>query len=699
MNNCAEPVAESQGDTTTCPHHADIAPRAGGSNWGLPVAAWASAALAACGGSAGGTAAAKSVAESLAFHTATAAGTLTMAARSQNDVAKQPVTKTPTTLTAEVFMSFVEGALAISFPGPQTSVSASTNGIAYVYRTYPLPGGLYNILAVTSDDKVYVLGALTGDVLKQFGVLADYFCTVYPQSCPTPSAGPANATEAARFLAQATLGATKSDITALQSTTYAAWLDAQFAIAQGQSHFDWLKSKGYDSSVYITSYAGLDNTIWRKLITANDPLRQRVTLALSEIVVASAEGISINWRSFAVAGYLDILEKNAFGNFRTLLDQVSLSLAMGVYLTYRGNVKANTTTGSQPDENYARELMQLFTIGLQVLNPDGSVKLTNGVATETYTQADVSGMARVWTGWTVDSTGYVGPYGVDATVRPMVQTASRYETGSKTFLGVTIPAGTSATESLKIALDTVFNHANTGPFVCKQLIQRMVTSNPSGAYVTRVAGVFANNGSGVRGDLKAVVKAILIDAEARDMAQVSSASFGKLREPVVRFLNWARAFKATSASDAWNIGDLSDPSVRLGQSPMRAGSVFNFFRPGYVPPGSQLATQGLTAPEFQITNESSIPGYVNYMERTINGLGVGDLRADYSSLLALVSDSMALLNELNLVLASNQVPATTLATLKTALDTIAVTTDTGKNNRVYAAIILVMASPAYIAQK
>ncbi len=700
MKMCAEPIAERH-DTAPASDPREVSPNDDGANLTWAVAALAGAALAACGGGADGPAsqAAAAAMQSLNFQTATPSGPMAMAPRARQDVSRQQVSQTPAALTADVFMGFVEGALSTSFPGPQTSVSASTSGITYVYRSYPLAGGLFNILAVTSDGKVYVLGALNGNVLTQYGTLADYYCTVYPQSCPATGAGPANATEAARFLAQATLGATKADITALQSTTYAAWIDAQCALPQGQTHVDWLKSKGYDNAIYISSYAGLDNSIWRKLITSTDPLRQKVALALSEIVVASAEGIAVNWRTFAVAYFMDILESEAFGNYRSLLEKVSLSPAMGVYLTYRGNVKANATTGSQPDENYARELMQLFTIGLQMLNPDGSVKLTNGVASETYTQADVSGMARVWTGWNFDTTGYVGPYGVDAMTRPMVQTGNRHETGSKAFLGVTIPANTSASASLTVALDTVFTHANTAPFVCRQLIQRLVTSNPSGAYVTRVANIFTNNDSGVRGDLKAVVKAILLDPEARDMASVSSASFGKLREPVVRFLNWARAFKTNSASDAWSIGDLSDPATRLGQSPMRSGSVFNFFRPGYVPPGSELATQGLTAPEFQITNESSIPGYVNYMQKAISGVGVSDLKADYSALLALVNDSMALLNELNLVLASNQIPAATLATLQTALDSIAVTTDTGKNNRVYAAITLVMASPAYIAQK
>ena len=227
----------------------------------------------------------------------------------------------------------------------------------------------------------------------------------------------------------------------------------------------------------------------------------------------------------------------------------------------------------------------------------------------------------------------------------------------------------------------------------------MVTSNPTSAYVGRVAAVFANNGAGVRGDLKAVVKAVLLDTEARNMENVAVAGFGKLREPIARLLNWARAFQANSPSDSWNIGNLSDSATRLGQSPMRSPSVFNFFRPGYVPAGSELAQQGLVAPEFQITNESSIAGYVNFMQRVISGAGVGDVRADYSSLLALVADPMALLNELNLVLASNQIPPATLASLKTALDTISITTTTGKNNRVYAAVLLVMASPAYLAQK
>ena len=700
-------------------HDASAAgPQSSGAPGAWAAVAWASAALAACGGGASPgepttPAQAFDVAQNMQFASAITSAPLEINAPApstpasanaagvpQKQVLRQGIAPaTATVLTADTFMTFVEGALPTMFTGPQTSVSASSGGITYVYRTYSLPGGAVNFLAVTSDNKVYGLGAFTAGVLTQYGSLADYNCVVYPQNCPAPGAGPANATEAARFLGQATLGATRAEIDALQSSTYSAWIEAQFALPQSQSHYDWLYAKGYVSDLNnANSYAGMDYSFWRKFIGGKDALRQRVTLALSEILVASAAGIAVSWRMFVVANYLDILENNAFGNYRTLLEQVSLSTAMGVYLTYRGNVKANAATGSQPDENYARELMQLFTVGLQLLNPDGSVQTSNGVALETYSQDDVSGLARVWTGWDFDTTGYVGGYLPEVVKRPMIQMANRYETGSKSFLGVTIPAGTTAANSLKIALDAVFNHPNTAPFVSKQLIQRLVTSNPSPAYVQRISSVFANNGAGVRGDLKAVIKAILIDSEARDMERVSMPSAGRLREPMVRFVNWARALRATSPTDVWAIGDLSDPASRLGQSPMRSGSVFNFFRPGYVPAGSDLSSQGLTAPEFQITNESSIPGYLNFMQRVISN-GFGDVKADYSSLLALVGDTNALLAELNLVFAANQIPSTSITIIKTALDAMSVVSDTGKQNRIYTAVFLVMATPAYAAQK
>jgi uncharacterized protein (DUF1800 family) len=389
-----------------------------------------------------------------------------------------------------------------------------------------------------------------------------------------------------------------------------------------------------------------------------------------------------------------VLENNAFGNYRTLLGQISLSTAMGYYLTFRGNAKANPNTGSQPDENYARELMQLMTLGLYKLDRDGTAQ-----AAETYGQADVSGLARVFTGWDLDTSGLASPLPPDVHRRPMAQVASRYETGSKSFLGTTIAAGTAAPVALNAALDTLFAHPNLPPFIGRQLVQRLVTSNPSPAYVARVAAVFADNGAGVRGDMKAVVRAVLLDAEARDPAAAGSPSFGKLREPVVRFLNWARGFGATSASGTWPVNDLSDPATKLGQSPMRSPSVFNFFRPGYVPPNSAIAAGGLAAPEFQITTESSVAGYVNFMQAAVSGTGIGDVKSAYPTLLPLAADSRALLAEINLVLAANQLSATTLSTLAAALDSIAAGSDSGKLNRIWAALTLVLASPEYIVQK
>jgi len=424
-------------------------------------------------------------------------------------------------------------------------------------------------------------------------------------------------------------------------------------------------------------------------------------MALSEIFAISVDGLNNWYPQFSVGHFIDVLEDNAFGNYRTLLQDVSRTTAMGTYLTFAGNQLANPSTGSQPDENYAREIMQLFTIGLYNLNNDGTLALVNGSPVESYSQADVSGLARVFTGWYAD--GANGDQNPLAFTIPMIVHPEIYETGEKNFLGTTIPASdrsfAGCLNSLNQALDTLFNHPNMPPFIGRQLIQRLVTSNPSPAYVGRVAAAFINNGSGVRGDMKAVIRQILLDDEARNPDVASAPGFGKLREPVMRFLNWARGFNANSPSTQWDVGNLSSPVTGLGQSPMHSPSVFNFFRPGYVPPLSPLAQEGLVGPEFQITNESTVSGYVNFMQRAVSGQGIGDVRADYSSLTAIAGDSAALLAEINLVLAAGQVSANTVGTLKSALDTIAANNDAGKLNRVYAALVLVMASPEYIVQK
>jgi uncharacterized protein (DUF1800 family) len=521
-----------------------------------------------------------------------------------------------------------------------------------------------------------------------------------PDSGPPPviPTTPPSAVEASRFLAQASMGSTREQITRVQTLGYAAWLDEQFALPTSGTRWDWLVAGGFNAPANMFSEAGADACIWRKLLSSPDTLRQRVTLALSEIVVGAVTGfVGAGWNSFSAAAYLDLLEANAFGNYRTLLQQVSLSAPMGEFLTYRNNVKFNPNTGAMPDENYAREVMQLFSIGLVQLNLDGTPKLTSGLPTETYTLDDITGLARVFTGWNYDLTGTTTAT-PDFKARPMIQTASRHESGVKTFLGTTIAAGADGATSLTKALDAIFAHANVAPFIGRQLIQRLVCSNPSPAYVARVATVFNNDGAGVKGNLKAVVKAILLDTEARSASGLTDPNFGKLREPIMRFAAWARAFKVASPSGAWAIGNTSDPGNRLGQSPLRSATVFNFFRPGYVPPNSAIGTAGMVAPEFQITNESTVVGYLNYMQSVIKN-GAGDVKADYAALLPLADTAQVLLDEVNLVLAAGQLSAATLTLIGGALDSMPKATDPARLNRIYACLVMVMASPEFIVQK
>ena len=513
-----------------------------------------------------------------------------------------------------------------------------------------------------------------------------------PPPPPPPVTVKVSAVQASRFLSQGAIGHSKADLLNLADSGYEAWLTAQFAIARPQKFWDYLIANGFDAAANINSTNGFDSMVWAQLMGSGDLLRQRVGLALLDQLVVNVDGFGGSWRAFALAAYLDVLWDNAFGNFRDVLEGISTNAAMGLYLTFLGNAKANAATGAIPDENYARESMQLFTIGLTMLNMDGTQVLSGGNPVPSYTQADVSQAARVWTGYNYATADNTTP----ARLRlPMTITASKSETGGASFLGINIPAGSDGATARKLALDGLFNHQNVPPFISKQLIQHLVTSNPSPAYVGRVAAVFANNGNGVRGDLKAVIRAILIDPAARDDTQVNSTTFGKLREPVVRLVQWAKAFGVTSASQLWAFGNTSSSSTRLGESPGRAPSVFNWFRPGYVPPGSTVAASGLVAPEFQITNEPTIIAYVNYMQTVIVN-GAGDAKPDYSALTTIAADSQALLNELNLVLAANQISAATISQMKTALDTIATTTTTGTLNRIYAAIVLVMASPEYL---
>jgi uncharacterized protein (DUF1800 family) len=479
---------------------------------------------------------------------------------------------------------------------------------------------------------------------------------------------------------------------------YDAWLTREFAKPVSSSNWSWLTSQGIDQDpLNRNGTKGADPQIWQRLISAPDSLRQRVALAWSEIFVVGLDGVPGPWKQFKMAYWWDLLANGALGSYRSLLEAITLSPAMGGYLNMAGNQKENTATGRLPDENYAREVMQLFSIGLLRLNPDGSAQRdASGKPLETYTQDTVTQLARVLTGWNLDSSPFVAQ--VETARRPMVLNAALHSTLAASFLGTTVPANTDGTTALRMALDTLAAHPNVGPFLGRQLIQRLVTSNPSPAYIARVSARFADNGAGVRGDLSAVVRAVLTDVEARGPAALSDPEAGKLREPILRFVQWARVFKAVSISGAWAVGDMSDAATRLGQSPLRSPTVFNFFRPGYVPAGTSIATAGLTVPELQLANESTVAGYLNFMQLAIPG-GRFDLKPDYSAELALATDATALVARIERLMCANQLLATSRATIVSAVNSIAAGTDAGKANRVYTAVMLMMACPEYLVQK
>jgi uncharacterized protein (DUF1800 family) len=507
--------------------------------------------------------------------------------------------------------------------------------------------------------------------------------------------------DASRFLRQASWGATASELKDVAALGPAVWLNGQLNQVLSNNMTRWLITKGFNDSTNnsnVNGDGGWVQAMWWKLFSAPDLFRQRATLALSELFVVSQVGLPISWRNFAIANYWETLEANAFGNFRNLLEAVTLSSAMGTYLNMKGNQKYDAKTGRSPDENYAREVMQLFTVGLYLLNIDGTLKLDSaGKPIETYDNTDIQGLAKVFTGWnTATGTDPAGELAAAAYRHglPMALNASLHSPEEKKFLGVTIPAGTLGVPSLKIALDTLFQHANTAPFVCKQLIQRLVTSNPSPAYVARVAKVFQDNGKGVRGDMKAVWAAILLDTEARQTSGL--ATYGKLSEPMVRLLQWGHTFQATSSDGAWTLG-YTDTDTTLGQMPMRSPTVFNYFRPGYVPPNTQLASQNLVAPEFQILTEPTVVSYVNYMAGTVNN--ARNIKADYTYEKTIAADATALVNHLNLCLASGALTTANQGLIVSALNTISTTTDAGLLNRIYAAILLVMSSTNYLIQR
>jgi uncharacterized protein (DUF1800 family) len=518
-------------------------------------------------------------------------------------------------------------------------------------------------------------------------------------------------TGAARLYMQGTFGAAPVDITTAAAQSYSAWFTAQAAIPTSLMRplLPTMNSPNYFAW-------------WYNAIKGPDQLRQRVAFALSEIFVVSEINSELANSGQGLAAYYDLLSTNALGNFRTLIDGISHNLQMGLYLSFYENDKPNALTGVHADENYARELMQLFTIGLWNLNPDGTRQLdANGNPIPTYTQSDVTNLANVFTGWASAPTrGLTGDAlfalaWTDAdSFDPMSCVSDHHDTDAKTIVGgVVIPAGGTCQSDMEAALDTLFNHPNVGPFIGKQLIERLVESNPSPAYVSRVAAVFANNGNGVRGDLLATVEAILTDPEATTPG--TSPGSGKLREPVLRLTNLWRAFSASDSSGNIAAQITGNATQDFAENALYSPTVFNFFRPDYERAGP-LANAGLVTPEFQITNEYTAVQTNNDLEwqayEFMNSAGQTQIGMDYVNGQAaaaatdvvlhtaawepLAANATTLVNELNLVFMAGQMPTAMQQTLINYVNSIPATSAA---NRVIEAAGLVIDSPQYAVQR
>ena len=505
--------------------------------------------------------------------------------------------------------------------------------------------------------------------------------------------------DAARFLNQTTFGATSALLTEVQKDGFATFLNNQFSTPPT------VTLPRVDAAVAaLPMGTGASNPLfqeawWYTIVNAPDQLRQRVAFALSEIMVVSANNSGMYEHPEAMATYWDLLTRDAFGTFRQLLEDVTLNPAMGDYLDMVHNDKPDPRRNTAPNENYAREIMQLFTIGLYKLHPDGSRQLdSSSQPIPTYDQDVVEGYAHVFTGWYwAQATNPTWRY-VPANYRdPMMAFPDHHDTGAKTLLnGVTLPAGQTQDQDLKAALDLLVNHPNVGPFIARRLIQRLVTSNPSPSYIARTAGVFNNNGHNVRGDLKAVIQAILLDPEARSNTSAAGVGYGHEREPLIRLANLYRAFNATSASGKFNVGN---QTFSFGQAALYAPSVFNFFPPDYSQSGA-IEQAGLVSPEFQITTDTTVITSANRMRSAVyqqpSATNLDLLVLDFSALTPLSNDPAALVDALNPLLMGGELSANTRNVVVNAVSQIS---PTNTLERAQTAVHLLVTSPEFVIEK
>jgi uncharacterized protein (DUF1800 family) len=595
----------------------------------------------------------------------TAYGTATLHFAPGSDVAR--VTVTYSNLTSPLVTSHLklgvpgqEGAYLMNIPGDQPVTFDwdlhPTGQLGTADLQQALDQGL---VYVAIDSRRYPAGELRGPFIRSTGSVkfsAPPAPPALPPGAPTPA-------DAARFLTQATFGPTRDEIDHLARKNLAGWIEEQMALPPS-SHLDATRA---DYQAFPPGGpkprigpANRQAAWWKIAVTAPDQLRQRVAFALSEIFVASDVDGTLAGNPEALAAYNDLLARDAFGSFRQLLQDVTLSPVMGIYLSHLRSAKPDVARNISPDENYAREVMQLFTIGLNQLQPDGTLRLgPDGLPIPTYDQKTIVETARVFTGWSFYSAAPKPNFrGARANYfAPMMLYPEFHDDGAKTIIGgLVLPAGQGGARDLRDELDALANHPNAAPFICRQLIQRLVTSNPSPGYVFRVAQVFAKNGNGERGDLGAVVRAILLDYEARSPLLISNLGYGKLKEPLIRLTALLRAFDASAKTGRYNI---SNPEGALGEAALRSPTVFNFFEPDYVLPGT-LAAAGLHAPEYQIFTDTTAITVPNELQRylyTPNPPPEATLALKLDPLLPLARTPDPLLDYLSLVFCGGGMPA------------------------------------------
>lgn len=533
----------------------------------------------------------------------------------------------------------------------------------------------------------------------------------------------ANLNASSRFLAQASLGADYETIMATADQGFEEWIDDQFTqpIAFSLKDYvsdlvevyrDSLVANGEDPDDAFARSNYWRFAWWQYTMTSPDVLRNRVALALSEILVIS-DVPALGNEPLGLASYYDVLLKNSLGSYRDLLYDVSLHPTMGIYLTHLKNAKTDRENNRYPDENYAREVMQLFSIGLYELNIDGTQKLdTQGDPISTYDNDDIAEFAKIFTGLSWGD-GEDFRYGINADTSytvPMKMYNEYHEPGAKFLLNDQLVPNRNPVDGMadiNDAIDNLFNHPNVGPFLARRLIQRLVKSNPTPAYIARVADAFNNNGNGVRGDMKAVVRAILMDVEARDCAFAEEVTAGMLREPIVRYTQFNIAFNAASSAGKYH-NSTSDFKEETEQRPLSSPSVFNFFQPDFQPIGP-IADMDLFAPEFQITNSLTTIGYANETHHwTFNEdpmesgrvypysyTAENKVELDLADELLLAEENKIaeLIERLNLILAHGQLSEETKTIISDTLKEI----PTDQNEAIVnMAIFLVLISPDYL---